>query len=203
LDQHHQQDQLQSLSRTTTELSNRRTIHLGLVQIHLVLDYQKARPAFNLDNLDNRTTGQNLSNSVMDLHLRSLLLEHPFRRRLGSWRIGKDHLHLSRMHSNRVPLDRHLPFHHSKTLFHHRISPPRLPPRHSSEVRKAQHQQPRPHITTEAIESNLSLPIIPHNGLKVVDPMHLKDHRISEPRIILYPPYRLYQCEEHLREPVD
>jgi hypothetical protein len=107
------------------------------------------------------------------------------------------------MLSNRVPLDRHHPFHHSRTLSHHLISLPRLPPRHSSEESKVQHQQPHQHITTEAIESNLSLPIIPHNGLKVVDRMHLKDPRISEQKIILYPPCRLYQCEEHLQGPVD
>ena len=57
LDQRPPQDQLQNLSRTITELSNRKTIHLGLAQIHLVLDYQKARLAFNLEH---RTTGQNL-----------------------------------------------------------------------------------------------------------------------------------------------
>jgi hypothetical protein len=139
----------------------------------------------------------------MDLRLRSLRLEHLFRRRLDSWRIEKDHLHLSRMLSNRVPLDRHLPFHHSRTLSRHHINLPRLPPLRSSEVRKAQHQQLHQHIITEAIESNLSLPIIPHNGLKVVDPTHLKDHRISEPRTTLSPPYRLYRCEEHLQGPVD
>jgi hypothetical protein len=139
----------------------------------------------------------------MDLRLRSLLLEHLFRRQLGSWRIEKDHLHQSRMLSNRVPLDRHLPYHHSRILFLHHINLPLLPPRHSSEVQKAQHQQLHQHITTEAIESNLSLPIIPRNGLKVVDRMRLKDHRISEQKIILYPPCRLYQCEEHLQGPVD
>ena len=139
----------------------------------------------------------------MDLRLRSLHLEHPFRRQLVSWRIEKDRLHLSRMLSNRVPLDRHLPSHHSRTLFRHRINLHRLPPRHSSEVLKAQHQQLRQHITTEAIESNLSLPTIHHNGLKVVDRMRLRDHRISEQKIILYPPYRLYLCEEPLPGPVD
>jgi hypothetical protein len=139
----------------------------------------------------------------MDLRRRSLRLVHPFRRRLGSWRIERDHLHLSRMLSNRVRLDRHLPFHHSRTLFHHHINLPRLLPRHSSEESKVQHQQPHQHITTEAIESNLSLQTIPRNGLKGADRMRLKDHRISGQKIILYPPCRQYRCEEHLPGPVD
>ena len=139
----------------------------------------------------------------MDLHLRSLRLVHPFRRRLGSWRIEKGRLHRLRMLSNRVPLDRHHPYHHSRTLSRHHNNLLRLPPRHSSEGSKVQHQQLHQHITTEAIESNLSLPTIPHNGLKVVDRMRLKDHRISEQKIILYPPCRLYLCEEHLQGPVD
>jgi hypothetical protein len=107
------------------------------------------------------------------------------------------------MLSNRVPLARHLPFHHSRTLSHHRISRPRLLPRHFSEESKARHPQLLQHITTEAIESSLSLPTIPRNGLKVVDRMRLKDHRISEQKIILYPPCRQYRCEEHLQEPAD
>ena len=139
----------------------------------------------------------------MDHHLRLLRLEHPFPRQLVSWRIEKDRLHLSRMPLNRVPQDRHLPFHRSRILSRHLTNRPRLPPRRSSGVSKAQHRQLRQHIITEAIASSLSLLTIPHNGHKVVDPMLPKDHRISEQKIILSPPCHPYQCEEHLPGPVD
>lgn len=139
----------------------------------------------------------------MDPHLPLSRLEHLSRRQLVSWRIEKDRLHLSRMPSSQVPLDRHLPFHRSRILSRHLTNRPRLPPRHSSEGPKAQHRQLRQHIITEAIASSLSLLTIPHSGHKVVDPMVPKDHRISEQKIILSPPCHPYQCEEHLPGPVD